>query len=247
MVYSNGYYTFSLGLQKTDSVILDDMCRIMGYKRPVSFSNYFDKRTGKYYWRASLIIRDQEACKDLIRFGVTPRKTFDLKFPLFLSDNLKWSFIRGLFDSDGHIEKRGYQYSIIGTNSICNGVFEIFSENNIASKVINLNRYSQPLANVIVYGKKNILKIYELMYKDSTIHLERKRRVFIKLKAKPNLISESKKWGNNPNGKLSVDQVVKIKRKINDGMRLVDIAKEFNVSRCTIGDIKRGKTWGYIR
>ena len=41
--------------------------------------------------------------KDLIKLGVTPRKSLTLKFPTFLNEDLMRHFIRGYFDGDGCI------------------------------------------------------------------------------------------------------------------------------------------------
>ncbi len=54
--------------------------------------------------------------------------------------------------------------------------------------------------------------------------------------------------GNQTNQKLSIDQVISIKKELNDykhGM-LSNLAKKYKVSLHTIFDIKKGRTWSHI-
>lgn len=51
----------------------------------------------------------------------------------------------------------------------------------------------------------------------------------------------------NANAKLNAHDVLEIKRLLATGARQVDIAEIFGVSRGTIGDIKNGRRWGYLK
>lgn len=71
---------------------------------------------------------------------------------------------------------------------------------------------------------------------------------------KPVIISESGKEklslrfrgeGHNQS-KLTNEQVVEIKQRLSKGERNVDIAKDYGVSRKTIGNIKTGHIWKHI-
>ena len=55
-----------------------------------------------------------------------------------------------------------------------------------------------------------------------------------------------KKGENAPNSRLTNEQVKDIKNKIKSGIRSVDLAREYSVSRNYIGMIKRGSTWRNI-
>lgn len=55
------------------------------------------------------------------------------------------------------------------------------------------------------------------------------------------LQNPDKKWG-----KLSVNDVKKIKRMINDGEKNIDISKMFDVSPESITDIKKGRRWSFV-
>ena len=51
---------------------------------------------------------------------------------------------------------------------------------------------------------------------------------------------------NNPNSKLTIDDVIEIKKLINKGQNLKDISIQFEVSPSCISNIKRGKIWSNI-
>lgn len=50
-----------------------------------------------------------------------------------------------------------------------------------------------------------------------------------------------------PHAQLNEEKVSKIKLKLKNGERQVDIAKEYGVKRNVIYDIKRGKNWHYVK
>jgi len=51
---------------------------------------------------------------------------------------------------------------------------------------------------------------------------------------------------NNSNSKLTEENVKDIKKRLQQGERGVDIAKIYNVKRCTISSIKNGRNWKHI-
>lgn len=51
---------------------------------------------------------------------------------------------------------------------------------------------------------------------------------------------------NNGNAKLNDVDVLRIKQLLNDGVKVKDIAKEYNISLAPIYNIKNGKTWLHI-
>lgn len=52
---------------------------------------------------------------------------------------------------------------------------------------------------------------------------------------------------NNYSSKLTNNDVLNIKDRIKNGDRSKDIAEHYNIHRCTVGNIKNGKTWTHIR
>lgn len=135
-----------------------------------------------------LSLTSNKLCKDLIKLNITPHKTFTASFPPenLIPDNLIRHFIRGLFDGDGcvYIYKGKYKnkirFDICGTLEVCESIKKylchIVKENN------KKNIYKQGKIYRIVYSQQESLKkIYNYLYKDSTIFLERKQRKFKKI------------------------------------------------------------------
>lgn len=48
-------------------------------------------------------------------------------------------------------------------------------------------------------------------------------------------------------GKLNADKVKEIKERIRNGSKNADIAREFTITQQTICDIKKGRSWRYIK
>lgn len=51
----------------------------------------------------------------------------------------------------------------------------------------------------------------------------------------------------SPVSKLKESDVVRIKRLLNEGMRVIDIAKEYEISHSVISNIKNGKRWTHVK
>lgn len=97
-----------------------------------------------------------------------------------IPNNFKNAFIRGYFDGDGSFSfdekrKRG-TLAIRGTNELLLGII-----NTLEISTYCLKQYDS-IPNLSISAKKNIKKFFELIYKNSTIHLDRKRnkiKVFV--------------------------------------------------------------------
>jgi hypothetical protein len=130
------------------------------------------------YQRCSLIINSQHFCKDLLALGVPPRKTFILTFPTEeqVPEYLMHHFIRGYFDGDGYVEKKGNSIEIIGTTELLFGITQKIYENTelSCSYIGDRNRFTQGIKSLMYYGAKRCSKIYDYMYTEATVFLDRK-------------------------------------------------------------------------
>lgn len=142
-----------------------------------------NKTNYKDYYSAKISICNKKICTDLIKHGCVPRKTFVLKFPDLRKDLIR-HFIRGYFDGDGCIsinkEKRFVRINIVGNYDMLSSICDIIE------KECNINKpVFQPISN----GKNNIYsiqygnvyscqKIYNYLYKDCNICLDRKLEKF---------------------------------------------------------------------
>lgn len=58
--------------------------------------------------------------------------------------------------------------------------------------------------------------------------------------------SENKRGSNHPNAKLTEEQVLEIKKLLENGRSLIDVATMFNVSYCCASSIKNSDSWTHV-
>jgi hypothetical protein len=153
------------------------------------------KWTGKdYYHRDTNAVevnfRSLKMVRGLKQYYITSRKTFTVKFP-YLPTSFERHFIRGVFDADGCISRAirltqknsGHRYLSYGGEFGIEGNREFVSA--IQSRLIELGlpcnsiNYPGKTINRLRYGGINQLKkIYQYLYENATIFLERKKKVF---------------------------------------------------------------------
>ena len=112
----------------------------------------------------------------MIIHGCHPNKTFELKFPTFLPNELKSHFIRGYIDGDGciYVNNKKISLEVLGTNEFLKGYKEWANEGN--SKIYNCSKSE---IKRVINSNKQALNILERIYKDATIYLERKYKKYI--------------------------------------------------------------------
>jgi hypothetical protein len=135
-------------------------------------------------------IGHQEICRDLMKLGILPHKTYDLN-PMRIPDDYFPDFVRGFFDGDGTV----YIYVVNGTPQI-KASFESYNNFDFFSD------FNRKLCHFLNIPQKNIHqqisktgeigyhtyfyiddceKLYRFMYGNSpTLYLPRKRRIFEK-------------------------------------------------------------------
>ena len=119
---------------------------------------------------------------DLIKLGCVPRKSNILQFPTedIVPKELLPHFLRGYMDGDGcistYLKKRGRniflvcEIKFIGTYSMLFGIKEFFQ----SEKKVLQNKHS-PVSYQISFTGRKYREYVDLMYKESTIHLTRKK------------------------------------------------------------------------
>lgn len=142
---------------------------------------------------AELSIASKIISKDLQRFNIVPNKTLIYTFPQWLIGHpLVNHFMRGYFDGDGSIYHcragkgqtvKQKSFSIIGNEQFIQDYRNILVKNCDINKTkinarLNINTNNTIYA-AIYSGNNNIQKIYDFLYKDATIYLDRKRDIFI--------------------------------------------------------------------
>lgn len=126
-----------------------------------------------YLCRETFVLRvgNKKMFDDLIKLGLTPRKSLKMIFPQIPPEYFSY-FLRGYFDGDGCImikvpKGRVAQRVIVAFTSGCKNFLESLSEKlhfylNVGFKEVYRNGSSFNL----VYSKRSGLKILSFMYKD---------------------------------------------------------------------------------
>lgn len=144
--------------------------------------------------------------EQLNNLGVVQRKSLTLRFPDFLDDNLMPHFIRGYFDGDGSIWD-GKRKKMMVKNERKPGEYRERIVHNVKFNFTGSDTFIPELQNYLVKrygftktklnyskakdshkhctmeysGRKNVHKLYELMYSSATIYGERKKAKFEKI------------------------------------------------------------------
>lgn len=118
--------------------------------------------------------------KDLAEYGVIPNKTGTLSIPKKLDKKYWRDFIRGYFDGDGSIYKdgTGFRTNITSANKeILEDIDSFFVENGI--KHSNLMKDHNNVC--IKYRSQASIDIYNLLYYENCLCLDRKKNKFLEL------------------------------------------------------------------
>ena len=169
-----------LGLSKDDTNHIHKFRYCIGCNKKPRDKTIIYK--GKSYKSCKIDIYSEDFCKDLMNKGVVPRKSLILTYPTtsVLPEKYNSSFIRGYFDGDGcvfsKIDDGIYVINFVGTKKFLTSMMEILNKEIGMSKVAIRSKGN---AYQIAYsGYNNFVKMYNYMYKNSTVSLDRKRKKF---------------------------------------------------------------------
>ena len=192
----------------------------------------------------SVSVYSKKFCSDLVKLGCTPVKTFTIIFPRdLLPENLLWHFIRGFFDGDGCISIANINRPVIDFTSnviFIEGLKLFLEENGIkCPKSIGINNKNNLTGCIQLHNFENITNLYNLLYKDATIYMNRKYDIFQKFlqiieskKMKKNTVLDISKYGTTYvpefNGKLLNSDNIKI---LSDEEKLLVVEYLFNFYR----------------
>jgi len=192
LLYSDGSMSkynknISLRLREDDIGFLEKWrTGFLKTERPILFSQrekMISPLNGKEYLTpykmAILDITSHKIYNDLLKLGLMPNKTKEnLKMPI-LEDHLKIAFILGLFEGDGCISscKESRSFSIACQSNMAYDLQDYFSSIGIFSTV-----HDRKSIFIVQIARWNDLeKLYEFLYKNATIFLERKKNKFYEI------------------------------------------------------------------
>ncbi|MCA9381733.1 LAGLIDADG family homing endonuclease [Candidatus Dojkabacteria bacterium] len=168
---------FSISLQELDKDILLKIKDGLNTKYPIHYHDSRYSKNHKFTTKVSLCPTNAKVVQDLIKLGCVPNKSDILKFPTSnqVPCELIHHFIRGYFDGDGtvYITNTGYiHFGIISTLEFCTDLLSYLPCDKV--KISKENRSNKNVWYFTVAKRKDVKSIYDYLYKDATIYLQRK-------------------------------------------------------------------------
>ncbi len=172
----------SITLKESDEKHIININNILGSNFPIlryssRYSNGF-KLTNK----SKLQITSKKMVQDLQNVGCVARKSNTLSFPC-IQEKYVNHFMRGYFDGDGSIfitSQNSVRFGVISTKEFCETFLSILPYSG-KSKVTKEKRSNKNVYYIQIGGFNYVKLIYEFLYRDATIFLDRKRDIFIEV------------------------------------------------------------------
>jgi hypothetical protein len=172
-----GNKVVQFGLHQKDEEHLNKLKKFLKTDRPIYY--YKSKRRYKDSYvitpEVKFNINSSIVFEDICRYGIMPRKTFDLKIHKDLADK---HFFRGLFDGDGSIFSNNKGKNLVICLSGIEQVLKAFCD--FVKKEVDIEMSIFPnktICRTRAYGKK-ALDILDLLYSDANIYLDRKMELY---------------------------------------------------------------------
>lgn len=173
----DGFYIYeSMAIKSIDLQIIEDFHLHCQNKNKINTRSY-TTNTGEVKLIYTSYFGNKEVYKYLLNLGICQRKTFNMK----INFNITWDFIRGLFDADGSFSKNSFKITTSNTD-LLKKLDSFFKENNFGTTTYTKDN-SFDLC--ITWGAKlgrnkqemleEKIRLYNLLYKDSSFCLLRKK------------------------------------------------------------------------
>ena len=182
-----------ISVKSSDVDVLEKIKNSIKYTGDIHLGK--SKCNEKEFSIATLYIHSKELCKDLKKLNIIENKSLVLNMDGVIPDEYKIDFIRGYFDGDGSV-RSFYPTNSRGTRSrtiqikfnICSGSSDILNLiidefERLGIKRVNMERSKNKHLYGITYSTNSALKIYDLMYKEDSIYLNRKKDRFDEIKS----------------------------------------------------------------
>lgn len=179
-LYADGYvmnddknkqYRVVLTLKENDKMHIELFKKCLDSNNPIR--SVCEKLKDKECFSSQFYVYSKKMVDDLYKNGCVQNKSLVLKPPIIM-DNLTGHFIRGYFDGDGSIyydKKRDrYIFSILGTNELLTWICDKIG----IEKHIRNAKKNTLCKEMRVNKKDDLIKIYNYVFKDSNIYLNRK-------------------------------------------------------------------------
>lgn len=186
-----------LALKESDREILERLNKLIHIDKPLFLEK--NKRDGNRENTVGIRICNKNITEKLIKHGCHPNKTFTLTFPEWLDENLYSSFIRGYFDGDGYIgiirdsrkdknenqyQKYYHKFTLTGNEVFLRSVANVLKQKldvNTSFEIRYKNR-NNGIVTMTVKGSNQIEKLYDYLYSNVNLFLNRKHEIFKQIK-----------------------------------------------------------------
>ena len=183
-----------LGFLYADGCITDRSIRVeltlTDLKHLEKFRDTVKYYKAKFYYRSDGIqsvlyaINSKVMIRDLERLGCTSRKSLTIRFPSesFVPCTLIHHFMRGYFDGNGCINvavRTRSSVSITSNIEFLDGYQTVLNEGIHKTTTVKIQEtHSKGIGVLMLGGNQQVLKVYDFLYEDATIFLDRKREKF---------------------------------------------------------------------
>jgi DNA-binding transcriptional regulator WhiA len=170
---------FSICLNSKDENLLVKINEIMKSNFPIKreMSRYSEQY--KYTEKSRFVITSGKLISDLEKYGCVQKKSDILKFPNINNENIN-HFMRGYFDGDGTVfitKNNEIRMGIISTKEFCESYLKRLPYKGKA-KVRKEYRSNKNVYYFSIGGKTQVKDIYNFLYDNATVYLERKKEIF---------------------------------------------------------------------
>lgn len=142
---------------------------------------------------SQIAVRSDIMAKDLARYGVIPRKSFETFLPNIPADMIP-HLIRGIMDGDGSVKAKqtniqgryAHSISFCGSHHLMQDIAD-WCANNAINTTDVYDYKNKSLSEIKIQSIDSIYKFGEIIYKNATVYMERKYKLYQDFKNHYNL------------------------------------------------------------
>lgn len=170
----------SLQISVADRDIIEKIRDAMGHTGPVRVIPPKGKVKQTQY---EIRVCSTRVCDALTLKGCPRRKSLITRFPTpdIVPPHLLRHYIRGVFDGDGSLYRttNGWHFGVAGTEALLSPMFDLIRRE---TGIVVGGVYAQGKISVLkIPGIKNATSVLNWLYQDSSIYMDRKKNLFLKM------------------------------------------------------------------
>ena len=165
--------SFSIAIHEKDMDVLLKIRDAMKGNMPI-LTSHNEHGFGNSESRIAILnVCRAKMVRDLNRLGFYPNKSLTIRFPE-IPKQIERHFIRGLWDADGHFAKTGYQFGLSGASPLVLDVRDKIFQHTSRLLYLSTKKCRS------LFGSGNDRPAIQWIYKDATIYLDRKYKLYLK-------------------------------------------------------------------